>query len=219
MIFGDLVGQTPVCHVFFMTDPQPRRRWQFSLRAVLVLVTLLAVALAFYTNRHRRVRHAIDVLNQQEISYGLADPQTLPWYDRWSWIAPPRIESISIYGSRNKDLAIVAPLLADLGTVKRLSYDDLSVSDVKLLSQVKSIERIEASWGLTADHVRPFLTHSLVEFEVRGADMNIPPDALELLFTMPSLKRVGTAHGSSAVPKHLQAQRPDISIFVTDFPP
>jgi hypothetical protein len=203
----------------FMADPRSfKKRWRFSLRASFVLLTLLAMLTAHYTNRYRHMRHAVDVLEKNDVIFQSADPSDLPWYDQLPWLAPPpRIESVMIWP--NKDLETIVPVLDKLGTVKRLHYYDLTLKELEMLSQIDSIEIIHTSYGLTAEDIRPFMSHKLRDVSVDGADYNIPEDALELLFSIPTLESVGTAHGASAVPEALKAKRPGVSIYMTDFPP
>lgn len=193
------------------------KRWQFNLRAILVLLALLAVLMAFYTNRHRRMRHAADVLSKNDVLFYCAETGELPWYDQLPWLTPPpRIISVMIWP--NKDLDSIVPILDGLGTVKRIEYYALTMRELEMVSQIGSIEVIETSNTVTAEHVRPFMSHKIREFWLYGPDCNIPVDALELLFSIPTLESVGTAHGDSAVPEFLKAKRPDVSIHMTDFP-
>ena len=138
--------------------------------------------------RYRKLWHAAAVLEKHDISYGATKT---PWYDRLPWLDSPRpIESVMILPGR--DLAVVAPILANLGTVKRATIYELTEHELQLLSQIQSIESISTSCSMTADDVRPLTTLRLQEFSVYGADLNILPEALEVLFTIPTLKSVGT---------------------------
>ncbi len=194
-----------------------RKRWQFSLRASLVLLTLLAVLMAFYTTRYRRMRHAAVVLERNDIHFSCAEIEDLPWYDRLPGLAPPpRIESVMIWP--RKPLKEIVPVLDKLGTVKRLHYYALTLPVLELVSQIGSIEVIRTSSDLTIEAIRPFMSHKLREVSVDGADHNIPVDTLELLYSMPTLEKIGTAHGDSAVPAEFKTKRPDVLIYMTDFP-
>jgi len=140
------------------------------------------------------------------------------WYDRLPFLdPPPRIVKITV--TSNTDLARVVPELRALGTVRHASIYALSSRDTELLSQIDSLRSIEAGWGLTTDQLRPLLTLPLEEYSVSGADVNIPHADVELLLTIPTMKRIGMAHGERGIEPKLRAKYPHVSYFGTDFPP
>lgn len=106
-----------------------------------------------------------------------------------------------------------------LGTVHRARIYDLSTSDIELLSQIDSIHTVQAEWGLATGQLPLLLSLPLEEYSVSGADVNISRADLELLLSLPTIRRIGMAHGQSGVPAELVARRPDVSYFMTDFPP
>jgi hypothetical protein len=141
-----------------------------------------------------------------------------PWYDRLPFLnPPPRIVAVTV--GPYTDVASVVPELRSLGTVRRVNAHAPSPGDMELLSQIDSIREVKADWGLTTDQLRPLLSLPLEEYSVRGADLNIPPADLELLLSLPTIKRIGMATGESSVPPELRARRPDVEYFMTDFPP
>jgi hypothetical protein len=157
------------------------------------------------------------MLEKHGVSFapGSSDP---PWYDRFPFLKPPpRIEVLTINSGAN--LESILPILQNLGTIRRICIYDLSIRDIELLSQVKSIRSVEAQWGLSANQVRPLLSLPLEDFSVTGADVNIPESALELLLTIPTIKSIGMAHGESGVSKKLRVKYPKVSYYTTDFPP
>ena len=195
-------------------------RWprpQFGLRALLVVTLAVALVTGWYTSRYRQMRQAAEVLKKHGASFSQGSTAH-PWYDRLPLLdPPPRIVELSV--TSNTDIDRIVPELRALGTVRRVSIYDLSVRDMELLSQIDSIRVVEASWGLTTEQLRPLLSLPLEEYSVSGADVNISHDNLELLLSIPTIKRIGMAHGESGVPSRLLARRPDISYFTTDFPP
>ena len=63
---------------------KPRWRWyQYSLRTLMIFVTLCAVACSWFTTEYRRVerRHwAFERLSSISYTYGIGEPE---WYSRW----------------------------------------------------------------------------------------------------------------------------------------
>jgi hypothetical protein len=196
---------------------RPLRRPQFALRTLFIATLAVALVTGWYASRYRQMRHAAHVLEKHGASY--SQGATLhPWYDRLPFLdPPPRIVELSI-GSRT-DMASVVPELRELGTVRRVSIYGLSTRDMGLLSQIDSIRTIEAAHGVTTEQLRPLISLPLEEFSVSGADVNISQADLELLLSIPTIKSIGMAHGESGVPPELRAKHPNVSYFVTDFPP
>ena len=185
---------------------------------MLSVAGVIAVMLAIYTNHIRQMRRAVQLLEQNEISFGCTETASLPWYDRLPFLEPTqRVEHIQVWPK--KDLESVVPVLARINSVKSLDYYGLTIRELDLLSQIQTIERIETRYEFTAETLQPFMKHKLREVTVRGADFNIPIDALEMLYSIPTLESIGTAHGESAVPASLKEKRPDVKIHITDFPP
>ena len=186
-------------------------------------MAVAALVVGWYTYRYRKVWHAAALLEKHDVIHHAgrfvhSEPEPHPWYDRLPWLnPPPPIVSVMIWP--DKDLEAIVPVLADLGTVKRVDIYQLSLRELEMVSRIDSIDTIEDWSGITAEEVRPLLSLRLKDFSVNGADVNIPDDVLELLFSIPTLESVGTAHGDRAVPKRLRDRQPDVSIYVTDFPP
>jgi hypothetical protein len=192
-------------------------RPHFALRTLFIVTLAVALVTNWYASRYRQMRHAAYLLEKHGASYSQgAAPH--PWYDRLPFLdPPPRIVELSL-GS-GTDLASVVPALSGLGTVRRVSIYGLTTRDMQLLSQIDSIRTVEAAFGLTTEQLRPLLSLPLEEFSVRGADVNISPADLELLLSIPTLKSIGMAHGESGVPSKLRDGHPNVSYFITDFPP
>ena len=206
----------PVGPILNITN-RPLRRPQYTLRTLFIATLAVALVVGWYAGRYRQMRHAAYVLEKHGAGFSKsANPH--PWYDRLPFLdPPPRIVGVTI--GPNTDVASIVPELRALGTVRRVSIYELSTRDMELLSQIDSIRAVEADWGLTTEQLRPLLSLPLEEFSVSGADVNISPAHLELLLSLPSIKRIGMAHGESPVPVELRARRPDVSYFLTDFPP
>lgn len=195
-------------------------RWprpQFGLRTLFLVTLAVALVTGWYASRYRQMRHVALLLEKHGASYSQGTAPH-PWYDRLPFLdPPPRIVVLSI-GS-GTDVASVVPALRGLGTVRRVRIYGLSVRDLELLSQIDSIRSVEAEYGVTTEQLRPLLSLPLEEFSVSGADVNISHEDLELLLSIPTMRSIGMARGESWVPPELRARRPDISYFVTDFPP
>ena len=94
---------------------QNKKRLQVSLRVCLFVLTLLAVLIAFYTNRWNRMQRAVEVLKTNNVHFECAENDTLPWFDQLPWLEnPPRIERV--YLDSHHNLKEVVPVLARLGT-------------------------------------------------------------------------------------------------------
>lgn len=195
---------------------KPPLRLQFTLRSLFIATLAVALVTAWYAGRYRQMRRAAQVLEKHGAAfYKGADH---PWYDRLPFLnPPPRIVEISV--SSNTDMESIVPEMRGLGTVRRVRMYDLSTSDIGLLTQIDSIRTVEADWGLTAGQLPRLLSLPLEEYSVSGADVNISHADLELLLSLPTIRRIGMAHGQSGVPAELVARRPDVSYFITDFPP
>lgn len=200
----------------------PRRSFRRSaLRyGTLPLLTLLTFGglLVYCSNRSQRIAQAVALLRENEVHFGQTSQDEMQWCQRLGiHKSPPVIRSVSLHPQQN--LEAIIPALIQLGTVKELDYYNLTEGELRLISKVGSIEVIRAQWGGRVEEVRPFLSHRIKDYSVSGADHNIPRDSLELLFSLPTLERIGTAHGESSIPAELRLQRPDVVIYPTDFPP
>jgi hypothetical protein len=193
------------------------RRPRFALRSLFLVTLAVALVTGWYASRYRQMLRAAQVLEQHGASF-FAGAAPHPWYDRLPFLEPPpRIVNLSL-GS-GTDLASIVPEVRALGTVRRVSIYGLSTRDMQLLSQIDSIRSVEASYGLTTEQLRPLLSLPIEEFSVSGADVNISHADLELLLSIPTIKRIGMAHGEAGVPPKLRARHPNVAYFVTDFPP
>ena len=199
-----------------MTNRSPMsKRLRVSLRAMLSVVGAVAVMLAIYTNHVQKMRRAVRLLEENKISFRCTETSSLPWHDRLPFLEPtPRVEHVEI--GPQTDIESVLPALTRINSVKSLYFWELTKHETELLSQIQTIERIEAWLGFTTETLRPFMKHKLRAVKVYGPDVNIPTDALEMLYSIPTLKNIGTGYGESAVPAHLKEKRPDIKIQTTD---
>jgi hypothetical protein len=191
------------------------RRW-----TILLLFALLAFGCLLIVCKHRshRIAQAVTLLRENEVHFTVARQDEMQWCHRLGiFDSPPTIRSVSLHSQQN--LEAIVPALVQLGTVAEIEYYNLTERELRLISKVRSIEVIRAQWGGRAEEVRPFLSHRIKDYSVSGADHNIPRESLELLFSIPTLERIGTAHGEASIPYDLRLQRPDIAIYLTDYPP
>src|SRR5262245_59284802 len=195
----------------------PLRRPQFALRTLFIATLAVALVAGWYASRYRQIRHVGAFMEKHGASYSQgAAPH--PWYDRLPFLdPPPRI--VKLFVGSNTDVASVVPELRALGTVREISIYGLSVRDMQLLSQIDSIRTVDADWGLTTEQLRPLLSLPLEQFSVRGADVTISHGDLELLLSIPTIKRLGMANGESGVLPKLLARHPSVSYVGTDSPP
>ena len=178
---------------------QNKKRLQVSLRVCLFVLTLLAVLIAFYTNRWNRMQRAVEVLKTNNVHFECAENDTLPWFDQLPWLEnPPRIERV--YLDSHHNLKEVVPVLARLGTVKEITCA-IPLDQLRMVSQIKSIEFITMWYrpGLTAEHVQLFSSHKIRGFSIKGPYVDVPDDVLEALFLIPSLEKLGTGYGLSLI--------------------
>ena len=185
----------------------------------MVLVTLLAVLLSFYVNRYQRMYLAVELLKENDVFFQIAKESDLPWYDRLPWLPPaPHVISIHI-GRPQKNFVAAVETLNSVGTVKTITLYQPKLEDLKTASQINSIEMIQGGSRFNTEQLRPFMSHKLKDVSVSGSSGIMREDVLEMLYSIPTLESVGTAQGDHDVPDALKEKRPDISIYITDFPP
>ena len=194
-----------------------RNPWTLRRCAAIVLLLVVVGIVTTGVSRYRQMRFAVALLARNGVSVNSAPSGLRPWHDRLPWISPLRIHAVEIWPHTN--LELIVPVLAELGTVTRLEYHELTVQELELVSQIESIETISSHRSsVTAEHLRPFMSHRICDFSVEGPDLNMPDDVLEMLYSIPSLERIGTAHGREGVPEALRLKRPEVVIYLTDFP-
>ena len=131
------------------STPQTRPRWfQFSLRALLVLIAVVAVLLAWIVSERRQSQHEQQIAEQlakQGAKLTLGGPydelsqnrQPQGWFRRLArQVLGERILLAQITQQDFKDLSP----LAGLKNLKVLFLDSTQVNDLKLLAELKSLQ-------------------------------------------------------------------------------
>ncbi|HEV7222461.1 MAG TPA: leucine-rich repeat domain-containing protein [Pirellulales bacterium] len=121
-----------------LTTLKPKHRWmQFSLRTVLVLVTLLCIALGLWVVPAERQRRAVAAIQELDgrVSYVEADPasEMFPLTFLRRWLPPDyfnEIKYIALYRSKDTDAGLAH--LQGLTSLQRLYLDNTQVTDAGL---------------------------------------------------------------------------------------
>src|SRR5688572_14736937 len=126
---------------------KPRRRWlRFSLRTLLVLVTLLSIGLGWFVHRGERQRRAVAALKKMGIRVYYEDkgsPPASKSFDWSRWLPRDYVDDVysvelSLYGNGDADLAN----LLLLTRLKNLTLFGKEVTDAEL-AQIQRLTRLE----------------------------------------------------------------------------
>jgi len=124
-------------------NTKPRRRWyQFSLRTLLIVVTLSAVPLGWVgwkVEQGRRQRAVIAWVEKMVGVVGFEDAEEKSWWNEWenNWFGE-RVRWVNLGDSQVSD---ISPL-AKLKNLKDLSLGRTRVSDLSPLAKLKSLEEL-----------------------------------------------------------------------------
>ena len=190
---------------------------RFKLRTFLVFVCMLSVCIGLLANRKNRRKQLIARLTADQVYFEMSSEDTF-WIDQLPLIgAGDSIVSVS-YGSYSNLSPETVNCLNEIGTVTELEYCGIEYQGLRLLSQIKTLKKISYLEGhhieLSAKHVELFAKHPLTSFQTNGA--LIMPDALKILYAIPTIEIIGTRWGDTDVPDELKKSRPDLSVCETD---
>lgn len=190
---------------------------RFKLRTFLVFVCMLSVCIGLLANRKNRRKQLIARLTADQVYFEMSSEDTF-WIDQLPLIgAGDSIVSVS-YGSYSNLSPETVNCLNEVGTVTELEYCGIEYQGLRLLSQIKTLKKISYLEGhhieLSAKHVELFAKHPLTSFQTNGA--LIMPDALKILYAIPTIEIIGTRWGDTDVPDELKKSRPDLSVYETD---
>ena len=190
---------------------------RFKLRTFLVFVCMLSVCIGLLANRKNRRKQLIARLTADQVYFEMSSEDTF-WIDQLPLIgAGDSIVSVS-YGSYSNLSPETVNCLNEIGTVTELEYCGIEYQGLRLLSQIKTLKKISYLEGhhieLSAKHVELFAKHPLTSFQTNGA--LIMPDALKILYAIPTIEIIGTRWGDTDVPDELKKSRPDLSVYETD---
>ena len=190
---------------------------RFKLRTFLVFVCMLSVFIGLLANRKNRRKQLIARLTADQVYFEMSSEDTF-WIDQLPLIgAGDSIVSVS-YGSYSNLSPETVNCLNEVGTVTELEYCGIEYQGLRLLSQIKTLKKISYFEGhhieLSAKHVELFSKHPLTSFQTNGA--LIMPDALKILYAIPTIEIIGTRWGDTDVPDELKKSRPDLSVYETD---
>ena len=190
---------------------------RFKLRTFLVFVCMLSVFIGLLANRKNRRKQLIARLTADQVYFEMSSEDTF-WIDQLPLIgAGDSIVSVS-YGSYSNLSPETVNCLNEVGTVTELEYCGIEYQGLRLLSQIKTLKKISYLEGhhieLSAKHVELFAKHPLTSFQTNGA--LIMPDALKILYAIPTIEIIGTRWGDTDVPDELKKSRPDLSVYETD---
>ena len=190
---------------------------RFKLRTFLVFVCMLSVCIGLLANRKNRRKQLIARLTADQVYFEMSSEDTF-WIDQLPLIgAGDSIVSVS-YGSYSNLSPETVNCLNEIGTVTELEYCGIEYQGLRLLSQIKTLKTISYFEGhrmeLSAKHVELFAKHPLTSFQTNGA--LIMPDALKILYAIPTIEIIGTRWGDTDVPDELKKSRPDLSVYETD---
>ena len=190
---------------------------RFKLRTFLVFVCMLSVCIGLLANRKNRRKQLIARLTADQVYFEMSSEDTF-WIDQLPLIgAGDSIVSVS-YGSYSNLSPETVNCLNEVGTVTELEYGGIEYQGLRLLSQIKTLKKISYLEGhhieLSAKHVELFAKHPLTSFQTNGA--LIMPDALKILYAIPTIEIIGTRWGDTDVPDELKKSRPDLSVYETD---
>ena len=190
---------------------------RFKLRTFLVFACMLSVCIGLLANRKNRRKQLIARLTADQVYFEMSSEDTF-WIDQLPLIgAGDSIVSVS-YGSYSNLSPETVNCLNEVGTVTELEYCGIEYQGLRLLSQIKTLKKISYLEGhhieLSAKHVELFAKHPLTSFQTNGA--LIMPDALKILYAIPTIEIIGTRWGDTDVPDELKKSRPDLSVYETD---
>ena len=190
---------------------------RFKLRTFLVFVCMLSVCIGLLANRKNRRKQLIARLTADQVYFEMSSEDTF-WIDQLPLIgAGDSIVSVS-YGSYSNLSPETVNCLNEVGTVTELEYCGIEYQGLRLLSQIKTLKKISYFEGhhieSSAKHVELFSKHPLTSFQTNGA--LIMPDALKILYAIPTIEIIGTRWGDTDVPDELKKSRPDLSVYETD---
>ena len=190
---------------------------RFKLRTFLVFVCMLSVCIGLLANRKNRRKQLIARLTADQVYFEMSSEDTF-WIDQLPLIgAGDSIVSVS-YGSYSNLSPETVNCLNEVGTVTELEYCGIEYQGLRLLSQIKTLKKVSYLEGhhieLSAKHVELFAKHPLTSFQTNGA--LIMPDALKILYAIPTIEIIGTRWGDTDVPDELKKSRPDLSVYETD---
>ena len=190
---------------------------RFKLRTFLVFVCMSSVCIGLLANRKNRRKQLIARLTADQVYFEMSSEDTF-WIDQLPLIgAGDSIVSVS-YGSYSNLSPETVNCLNEVGTVTELEYCGIEYQGLRLLSQIKTLKKISYLEGhhieLSAKHVELFAKHPLTSFQTNGA--LIMPDALKILYAIPTIEIIGTRWGDTDVPDELKKSRPDLIVYETD---
>ncbi len=130
-----------------MTEPATnRRRWfRYSMRTLLVVVTLLCIWLGLVVSRAERQRRAVVVLRAVNANIFYDTPLSIPagepanW--RWlrSWIGDDYFDDVTeVFMLQDADDELLRRV-GDLGGLKRLSFRGAQITDAGLTARLLSL--------------------------------------------------------------------------------
>jgi len=124
-------------------NTKPRRRWyQFSLRTLLIVVTLSAVPLGWVgwkLEQGRRQRAVVAWVQKWGGSVGFEEVEDKRWWNEWGdkWFG----ESVRWVSLHNTQVSDPSPL-AELKSLELLYLADTQVSDLSPLAELKNLTEL-----------------------------------------------------------------------------
>ena len=146
-----------------MTTPKFKRRWyQFSLRTLLIVVTLSAVPMGWVGWKLAQGRRQRDTVAWVENLGGGVEYEE--WVGKWSGV----VSSVDL---RNTQVSDISPL-AELNNLERLYLGITQVSDVSPLAELKSLRELSLSNTQVSDLSPLAELKSLNELWLRGTQVS-----------------------------------------------
>ncbi len=130
------------------TPAKPRRRWlRFSLRTLLILVTVSGAVLGWVGWELEQVRKEKEVIAWViEMGGEIGYRQELSFFSKDSWFGV-RVTEADIYGRRTSNLS----MLAKLKNLETLNLCGTKASDLSPLSELKNLRNLDISYTKAID--------------------------------------------------------------------
>jgi len=124
------------------TKPRRRRWYQFSVRTLLIMVTISAVPLGWVgwkLEQGRRERAVIAWIEEMGGYVKFVGAEKKSWWEEWTdkWFGK-RVHLVNLYGAQVSDLSP----LAKMKSVSFLNLDNTQVSDLSPLAEFKNLEAL-----------------------------------------------------------------------------
>jgi len=205
---------------------------RFSLRALLLAVTVCACLFAWQSNRQRAHNKCVAKLDELGVRYTLTKTLDEKWIDQIPGFGtPPTFKSV--YVSKHGEYTFSAAIDALKGqridalhlsgggdSINGKWVPYLTAKRFERLEKIAEIVQIKVDCQLSIDQLRGVAgIQTLRRIDSVGSIGGIDQAGFEFLLTLPNIKAIGSPHGGSEVPDELKKTRPDVKYYQTDSPP